>query len=210
MKIVAISDTHSKHKYLTDDLLGDADMIICAGDISTRGGKSEVIDFLNWYSKLPYQYKILIAGNHDFIFEQEQTINSILEEYPNIIYINDSGITINDIKIWGSPIQPYFHNWAFNRIGTSIIKHWDLIPQDTDILVTHGPPMGILDKTIRGAEVGCPYLLEKVNIVKPKFHIFGHIHEAFGQEIIDNTHFINASVLDVRYNLVNHPIYFNI
>jgi Icc-related predicted phosphoesterase len=205
LKIVAISDTHNKHYLLS---LPKGDMIIHGGDVSLRGKRREVIKFLDWFSRLDYKYKIFIAGNHDFLFEDHNLITEILKDYPQLIYLNDSGVEIEGIKIWGSPIQPYFHNWAFNRIGTSIIKHWDLIPNDTNILITHGPPFGILDKTTRGAEVGCPFLLEKVNIVKPKFHIFGHIHESQGDVVENGIHFINASVLDFNHNLINQPIIF--
>ena len=126
--------------------------------------------------------------------------------------MNDSGITIDGIKIWGSPIQPEFFNWAFNRKrGAEIDKHWQLIPDDTDILVTHGPPFGYLDETARMERVGCVDLLKRIDEIKPKVHVFGHIHEGYGTAINDrDTLFINASVLDEHYRLVNEPICFEI
>jgi len=204
MKIVCISDTHGLHDTLE---LPKGDMIIHAGDVSTRGKEDEVIDFLHWYSALDFTYKIFIAGNHDFFFENEslEEINAIIPK--NIIYLNDSGIEINGLKIWGSPIQPWFYDWAFNRQrGSQIKKHWDLIPEDVDILITHGPAYGILDLTVRNEPAGCEDLLTKIRAVKPKFHISGHIHEGYGSIKLFGINFINASVLNANYHLTNAPI----
>lgn len=215
MKIVAISDTHAKHQNL---ILPEGDMLIHAGDVSSMGKESEIKDFLNWFSKTDFAYKILIAGNHDFYFEKISHNTKALEELipANVIYLNDSGVEIENLerttfRIWGSPIQPWFYNWAFNRYrGEDIKRHWDKIPQNTDILITHGPAYGILDKTTRNENVGCEDLLEKIKEIKPKFHICGHIHEAYGRIKESNTEFINASVLDENYNLRNQPIVFEI
>lgn len=204
LKLTLISDTHGFHNDL-ERLEGD--MIIHAGDISKRGAKNELIDFLDWFSALNFEYKFFIAGNHDFYLEQatEHEVKSIIPD--DIIYLNDSGITINNINIWGSPVQPWFHDWAFNRQrGNDIKKHWDLIPDDTDILITHGPPYDILDKTIHNQNVGCEDLFHKVLLVKPKIHVFGHIHEDYGQKVVHGTQFINASVLDERYRVVNEVV----
>ena len=205
MKIITISDTHSQHLGLK---LPEGDMIIHAGDVSGSGSAVDVKSFLNWFSNLDYKYKIFIAGNHDWFFEKnkESEIEKHIPE--NVIYLNDSGVTIENINIWGSPVQPWFLNWAFNRMGKEIIPHWNKIPENTDILITHGPPYNILDKTTQGTLTGCPYLLEKINETKPKYHIFGHIHEAYGIIEKNNTTFINASVLDVQYRRVNDPIIF--
>ncbi len=204
MKIITISDTHGQHDQLS---LPKGDMIIHAGDVSSRGHKSEVDRFLRWYSQLDYKYKIFIAGNHDFYFENtpKQVIEDLIPD--NLIYLNDSGIEIEGLKIWGSPIQPWFHNWAFNRQrGVDIKKHWDLIPTDTDFLITHGPPLDILDRTMSGEAVGCKDLLDKVLAIKPQFHLFGHIHEAYGRIGKNGTQFINASVLNLQYQMVNEAV----
>jgi len=123
------------------------------------------------------------------------------------------GITIStlNIHIWGSPVQPRFGNWAFNRDrGADIDRHWQLIPENTDILLTHGPPKGILDKTFQNLEVGCEMLLQKIEQIQPKYAIFGHIHEAYGQVTKNNIHFINASVVNLRYMVVNPPVEFEL
>ena len=208
MKFVIISDTHGQHKNLT---LPKGDVIIHAGDISQRGKESEIIDFLNWFKDLDFKYKIFIAGNHDFFFEEtsEKDIQKIIPE--NIIYLFDSGVEVENIKIWGSPITPNFFDLAFNSDrGESISKHWELIPTDTDILITHGPAFGQLDKTTRGENVGCEVLLHTIESIQPKVHICGHIHEGYGQTISSKTKFINASVLDEKYGLTNPPITFEL
>lgn len=207
MKFVIISDTHGQHKNLT---LPKGDVIIHAGDISQRGKESEILDFLNWFKDLDFKHKIFIAGNHDFFFEEtpEKDIQNIIPE--NIIYLCDSGVEVENIRIWGSPISPWFYDWAFNRHrGEQIDHHWQLIPLDTDILITHGPAFGQLDKTTRGENVGCKDLLHAIESIKPKVHICGHIHEGYGQTTSSKTKFINASVLDEKYKLKNAPITFD-
>lgn len=208
MKFVAISDTHGQHQKLS---LPQGDVLIHAGDVSPKGTFRQVKDFLSWFSTLDFEYKIFIAGNHDFYFEKADP-SEIKHHIPNnIIYLNDSAVEIAGIKIWGSPIQPWFHDWAFNRQrGTEIKKHWDLIPNDVDILVTHGPVYGILDTTIRGEKVGCQELLSKTQEIQPKVHICGHIHEHYGTYQSAETLFINASILNLRYQIAHQPIVFEL
>jgi len=214
MKILCISDTHNKHKEIPIKYLENADesidMIIHAGDMSGRGYKNEIMPFLDWYNDLPFKHKILIAGNHDFFMEEgnPEEINAMLKNRPNIIYLNDSGVEIEGFKLWGSPVQPWFYSWAFNRRGTEICKHWNMIPLDIDILITHGPAKGYLDLTMRGDVTGCPYLLIKISELKNlKLFVHGHIHEAYGKvEFPDGGTFINASVLNHRYEMQNKPI----
>jgi len=204
MKIVFISDTHALHQKLQ---LPNGDMIIHAGDVSRIGTLSEVKLFLDWYQNLEFKYKIFVAGNHDFFFEKasEHEIENLIPD--NLIYLNDSGVTIENINIWGSPISPRFFDWAFNRDrGKNIKQHWNLIPHNTNILITHGPPMSILDITTSQQHVGCQDLLDSVKIIKPKIHVFGHIHESYGIFDEAGTKFINASVLDEKYNCVHKPV----
>ncbi|MCT4664447.1 MAG: metallophosphatase domain-containing protein [Flavobacteriales bacterium] len=205
MKIVFISDTHGKHHEVR---LPKGDLLIHTGDISSLGEEEEVLDFIDWFSEQPFKYKIFIAGNHDGYFERNDQ-NFIKNKIPfNVIYLNDSGTEIEGIKIWGSPITPAFFNWYFNRErGLKIQHHWDLIPNDVDILLTHGPPYSILDMTHDKRHVGCENLLDTiVQRVKPRIHAFGHIHESCGEIIKHGIHFLNASVLNQKYRLVNKPI----
>lgn len=208
MKFVAISDTHGQHRNL---VLPKGNVLIHAGDITRRGKEPEVIDFVSWFAAQDFEHKIFIAGNHDFYFERtaDDEMEKIIPK--DIIYLNDSGVVIEGLHIWGSPITPWFFDWAFNRHrGEAIRRHWDLIPTNTDMLITHGPVMGILDKTIYGVHAGCEDLLKKVEEIKPAVHICGHIHEGYGIVEKGGIKFINASVLDPQYNLVNTPVLFEL
>lgn len=211
MKITVISDTHNKHLEINPEKLSGGDMIIHCGDVSSIGKEKEIIDFLDWYNTLPYTYKIFIAGNHDFLFENLSwsEINNILSKYPSIIYLNDNWVEIEGFKIWGSPVQPWFHNWAFNRVGEDIKKHWDIIPNDIDILIVHGGPKyaGYLNRTLGGEDVGCPFLSDTIsNLSNLKLFCQGHIHEGRGYfKTGDNKLLVNASVLNRNYVMVNDP-----
>ena len=215
--ITFISDTHSKHQYCENNLPG-GDILIHAGDFMNSGyHKKEVIEFLNWFSAIKgYDKKIFIAGNHDRILENDPTWSSLtIKDYNNLIYLQDEGYSIYDIdgdssvKLYGSPWQPEFFNWAFNlpRNGEVMKAKWDDIPDDTDILITHGPPFGHLD--IPGGQsirVGCEMLRHRVDEIKPKIHVFGHIHGSSGYYYNGHTHFINASILNEQYLYTNLPV----
>lgn len=210
---IFISDTHTHHKEIQSQLLDlyssyNEAILIHTGDISYRGMIGEVKNFLEWFSNLPFEHKIMIAGNHDFAFEDRSSLmRTILqEEYPGIIYLEDSGVEIDGYKIWGSPVTPTFHNWAFNRDKKDIKNHWDAIPDDTDILLTHGPPYEILDMTYSGLNVGCPLLSERIqNLPNLKIHAFGHIHEANGLSLKNEIIYINSSIVDLDYDVKNPP-----
>jgi Icc-related predicted phosphoesterase len=207
MKITFISDTHGKHQSMTDDLVGGP-MIIHAGDISNTGTVGQINQFLEWFAELPYMHKVFIAGNHDFGFEKVRKSYEPGIVIPDgVTYLQDQSVMIEGIKIYGSPWQPRFYDWAFNlNRGEEIAKYWNMIPDDTDILVTHGPPFSVLDRTNRGDVVGCEDLYMRVKNVNPKIHVFGHIHEGYGVREIGDTIFINASSLDARYQYRNNPI----
>ena len=169
--------------------------------------KNEIISFLEWFAAWPPTYKVFVAGNHDFFFEKNSHAGIVKLIPPGVTYLNDTGITIEGIKIWGSPITPWFFDWAFNRNrGADIAKHRAFIPEITRILITHGPPYGILDRTISNEQAGCEDLLKRIHTFKPVCHIFGHIHEGYGMVENEGTVFINASVVDERYRLRNKPV----
>lgn len=201
LKIDCISDTHNKHKQLK---LPGGDILIHSGDVSGRGHSGEIIPFLNWYADQDYGRLVLVPGNHDWGFEKDP--GRYVQECKDrdIILLNDSGCEIEGIKVWGSPVQPWFHSWAFNRQrGADIQRHWDMIPTDTEILVTHGPPYMILDDTLRGgpgAHVGCQDLYSQIlKTPSIKLHVFGHIHEGAGHLIFGGKTYVNASSLDGNY-----------
>lgn len=205
MKITFFSDTHNRHRKIK---FSSGDILIFCGDLTNRGELSQVADFSTFVKKLDYKYKIVIAGNHDFCFEDER--RETAEEYlrnAGIIYLNDTAVEIEGLKFWGSPIQPWFCDWAFNRLrGSEIKKHWDLIPTDTDVLITHGPPYGIRDLCAKNERVGCNDLLDTIIKIRPQIHAFGHIHEGYGTSRVDKTLFVNSCCLDERYFPAHEPI----
>lgn len=208
MKFVAISDTHCRHRSLK---LPKGDVLLHAGDISYRSSRQEIEDFLDWFGKQPFTYKIFIAGNHDFFFEREkeELIRKLLPE--GVLYLKEEACIIDGIKIWGSPYTPWFFRWAFNkRRGDALAKHWRLIPDDTDVLLTHGPAYGILDTVINEQHAGDKDLLKRILEIKPYVHVCGHIHESYGMVKRLGTQFINACILNEAYEMVNKPVTFNV
>ena len=206
MQFIGISDTHEGRW----ENFPDADLVIHAGDATFRGREDERKLFIDWYSKLSHKYKIYVAGNHDIGMNDDDFKKELAKN--NIIYLEDSSVTIEGHVIYGSPWTPTFgHGWAFNADRGSEIKAiWDKIPNNVGILATHGPPYGILDDTnhtgIRdfggvSNHVGCKDLLDAINRVKPGAHVFGHIHEGAGYFIReDGMVCINASQRDEYYN----------
>lgn len=216
MRIAALSDTHGKHRQVD---VPDADVLIFAGDLMTGGwGRSEVLDFGNWFSDLPHKTKVLVAGNHDRLFETNPTW-CIQCFSGNVIYLHDCYTVIDGKKFYGSPVQPWFHDWAFNvPRGPAIKEYWDRIPDDTDVLITHGPPLGLLDKVVSSLHylydeyehLGCEELRYAVERIRPDHHIFGHIHGGYGYarlkyESPDNqyTALHNVAICNEAYNAVN-------
>ncbi len=204
MKIVCISDTHNLHHHVQH--IPDGDLLIHAGDITRRGSLEDVESFNSWLGELRHKYKVCISGNHDFCFEQNPEVARSL--ITNAYYLQDEEITIEGFKLYGSPWQPWFFNWAFNlRRGTPLKEKWEKIPSDTDILITHGPPHGILDKVMMGENVGCEELLLRLgSLEKLKLHVFGHIHEACGIHEHLGIRMVNASTCTLGYKSTNAPI----
>ena len=207
MKITFISDTHNKHEHLTrNKILGSGNVLVHAGDISSMGRPHEIMNFLEWFSNTDFEYKLFIAGNHDFGFQEGFEIPQSFKN-KGVIYLQDSEVVIDGVKFYGSPWQPEFHNWAFNLPrGQKLAEKWKMIPTNTDVLVTHSPVYGFLDYAPMGGHVGCEELYRKVFEVKPKIHVCGHIHSAYGQKSIDGIEFLNASLLDERYEHAHNPI----
>ncbi|MHA2274236.1 MAG: metallophosphatase domain-containing protein [Candidatus Kariarchaeaceae archaeon] len=201
MRLLNIADTHSYQKNFINIYgnLPEADIIIHAGDLTNWGGRKELKRFARWWNELPYEHKILIAGNHDFCLYDYPEMSELLDGH----YLLDSSVTINGIKFWGSPWTPKFGNWTFMIDRFEINKKWNKIPSNVDILITHGPPFGYGDFEIHTkSRVGCEHLYEKILEIQPKLHICGHIHEDFGIRRIKNTTTINASSF---LGLTNNP-----
>ncbi len=208
MKLVCISDTHGDHANVQ---LPDGDVLVHAGDITAHGIEQDLEEFLQWFSEMPHKHKMFIAGNHDrFLERSAHAARQYAEDY-GVTWLNDSGITIDGVNFWGSPITLRFHDWSFMRDpGDDIARHWSLIPKNTDVLITHGPPFGILDhvKRLDGSEeqTGCPQLLETVLVTQPKVHIFGHIHEEYGVIKREGVEFLNVSTMNQSYRISNDPV----
>jgi Icc-related predicted phosphoesterase len=203
IRIVCISDTHGQHAKLS---VPDGDILIHAGDFAAFGDTPiEIIDFNQWLGTLPHRHKVVIAGNHDWMFERHS--GAARELLTNAIYLENSGTELAGLKFWGSPVQPEFNNWAFNVArGAAIRRYWKMIQASTDVLVTHGPPYGVLDTAHPTTDhLGCEELAEVVQQIRPSLHVFGHIHGGQGQQNSDGTLYVNASVVNEAYQLVYAP-----
>jgi Icc-related predicted phosphoesterase len=238
MRITHISDTHNKHNQL-NGLLPGGDLLIHSGDISSLGRKSEVERFVKWFNDIDnYTNKVFIAGNHDMNFDREILLRDKLTHFegrteydtecaegkpdwlkellgihlrPNVFYLENSFVEIDQIKIWGSPITPSFgYGWAFNKDrGHAINEVWNTIPMDTDIVITHGPIYGYCDRTNRGGlNVGCEQLYHRLNEVQPQLHFSGHIHEAYGYRQTNWGYAFNGCNCDLSYLVNNKPMTF--
>jgi Icc-related predicted phosphoesterase len=188
MRIVCVSDTHGRHRFTE---VPDGDILVHGGDLTLRGSLEDVEEFDRWLGTLPHRHKVVICGNHDFCFQDHPA--EARARITNATYLEDSGAEIAGLKFYGSPWTPLFWNWAFMLSEVDLAAKWALIPSGLDVLITHGPPHGILDLTNRSERAGSLTLLHRAYEVKPRLHVFGHIHEAAGRSDIDGTIFLNAS-----------------
>lgn len=203
MRLVCISDTHSMHRQI--ERVPDGDVLIHAGDSLGVGKVQELEELNDWFGELPHKHKILVAGNHDWCLESSEVPELFLT---NAKYLEDSGTEIDGIRFWGSPWTVPFYSWAFQLSTEERSKKWALIPQKTDVLITHGPASGIFDFVPDAGHVGCEELMKRIDQLRLKAHICGHIHEGagFGVRERDGLKFANASICDERYRPINPPI----
>jgi Icc-related predicted phosphoesterase len=211
MKMVCFSDTHYTPPKLD---LPEADIAVCAGDVCFKGKEAEYRSFIDWYEKQPIKHKILVPGNHDWFTEDKTDFaKSIAKSHGVILLINDL-IEVDGIKIYGTPVQPFFCDWAWNyHYPNARDAYFSQIPEGIDVLVTHCPPFGILDETPpsswnnnEGEHVGDQVLAKHVWRAKPRFHVFGHIHHSYGIMYKYGTKFINAAICTEQYTPDNPPI----
>ena len=188
MRIVCVSDTHGYHRRTE---IPPGDILVHAGDITQHGTLEDVEFFNEWLGTLPHARKVVICGNHDWCFQERPA--EARARITNATYLEDSGCAIAGLAFYGSPWTPLFFDWAFMLSEPGLAAKWALIPNGLDVLVTHGPAHGILDMTNRGEPAGSLTLFDRVREVKPRLHVFGHIHEAAGRSDIDGTVFLNAS-----------------
>lgn len=207
MKLVCISDTHGQHARL---VVPAGDVLVHAGDWSGAGEEAKPHDFLGWLDAQPHAHKIFIAGNHDFYPERHPDhFREQIAATSRVAYLDDSGTIIEGVHFWGSPVTPWFYDWAFNRSrGAEIARHWSRIPNDTHVLVTHGPPQGVLDADGNGEGQGCWDLLQRTaELSQLRLHVFGHMHAWGGRVLRDGAkRFLNASVCDDKNRLVREPL----
>lgn len=206
MKIVMISDTHAKWQKLQ---IPECDILISAGDYSFRGEKHLVKNFHEWMSKQPARHVISVQGNHETWVEKnlEEARELVFKNSPRVKFVVEESFEIEGIKFHGSAITPWFYNWAWNvERGPAIKAHWDKIPDDTQVLITHGPPAGILDivyypdGVTPRERVGCHDLMDRIKQLKNlKLHVFGHIHCDAGEKNFNGVQFVNAAICDEQY-----------
>lgn len=195
MRIVAISDTHNLHRHYGLEPWGnipDGDLLIHCGDVTTHGREAEVEEFLGWFQRQPHRHKIWIAGNHDRCLEGVDVRRRWFRD--GVIYLEDEEVEIQGLRIWGSPYTPDHHDFAFQLHDTGP-ERWRKIPEGIDVLITHGPPFGILDSVHGVHNAGCHDLTPEVLFrVLPQVHFFGHIHEGYGTKVDRGVKFVNAAV----------------
>lgn len=249
MRLALVSDTHGKHGELQRgweasgdwDLLLGCDAVVHCGDGTRVGTPHEGAALLRWLTRvaLAGPAVLLVPGNHDFCFDPAwratterglerhghraaygEAFGRLRVEHPLVHFLVDSGADVGGVSFWGSPVTPWFNDWAWNRArGADIRRHWDMVPAGVDVLVTHGPPRGVLDALSdrnwkpdrpEGRNPGCHDLLETVARVRPALHCFGHIHEARGYRREGSTLFVNCSSLDERYEPCGPPVFVDV
>lgn len=210
MKYIILSDTHEKQAEI--GTLPECDFLIHCGDMTYKGEFFPIRDFVQWFEKQPARYRICIVGNHELTTDINHSkynpaIRAMLADNKNFHYLENNQVVLDGIKFYGSPAQPWFFDWGHNfQRGAEIRKVWAKIPQDVDVLITHGPPFGVLDRVKKhkkngdNEHAGCADLLEIVERYKPKLHCFGHLHQD-GLRVATNgiTTFVNGAVLDDDY-----------
>jgi len=214
-RFVCFSDTHGKHRSIPSSHIVEGDVLLHAGDFSNTGEPQQVKDLAEWLAQYPAAHKVVIAGNHDVTFHADY-YKRAWERYHRVqedveatralltgpsspcIYLEDAATDVLGYQIYGSPWQPEFCDWAFNLEPGELAPKWAQIPRDVDILMTHGPPLGIGDKTFLGKRAGCDHLLSAVRQRPVTVHVAGHIHEGYGTVADGDVLFVNASTCTLK------------
>lgn len=213
MRVCCISDTHNNEIEVPE-----CDLLIHAGDATMRGSKKELARFFHWFGDSPATHKVFVPGNHDRECERDPDSISRMAWTYGVRLLNCEAVDIEGVRVYGYPWQPRFFDWAFNADPHELSQRASEIPE-CDILVSHGPPYGIGDRVDRPGpredpHVGDPYLLRRIREIKPKYVVYGHIHEGYGmyvsRDVGPHTHFLNVSTCTVRYRPTNKPVQFSI
>lgn len=206
MKLVCISDTHGH----TDLQVQDGDVLIHAGDLTPRGTIESFRQGIEWLGSLPHKAKLFVPGNHDFCCEKNPDLSDSICHAHGVHLLIDKSISVFGFRYYGSPWQPWFHDWAFNLKSEEHLRRvWEKVPTNTDVLITHCPPFGIQDPGFGGRSIGCPHLRAAVlQRIRPSVHVYGHAHQGHGAVTHGepSTLFINASLCNDRNELVRGSI----
>jgi Icc-related predicted phosphoesterase len=214
LQLVIVSDTHQWHK---KEMIAQGDVLIHAGDFSGMGNRKELEAFQEWllFHHLFFKKILLVPGNHDFTMCVESIREELTKAVPNLEILIDRSIVIDGVKFHGSPYVPTFGRWAFMKDDNELKAHWDNIPVDTQVLITHGPPHKKLDEVWSGmvgnVHAGSKTLTERIkSLSKLKLHVFGHIHEGAGVIKDGEVTYINAAQVNMYYENVYKPHLFKI
>lgn len=195
VRIVAVADTHLHESESYE--IPEGDIFIHAGDMCRFGHFTELRIAAKWITSLPHAFKIVISGNHDWPFVHANA--EARELFKDVTYLQDSATEIAGLRVYGSPWQPRFFDWAFNLDrGKALADVWKKIPAKTDVLITHGPPQGYGDLTYSGDRAGCLDLLRRIQQVRPRLHLFGHIHDDGGAWKVGPSHCVNVTTSECR------------
>lgn len=207
MKIVILSDTHEKHEEL-GTLAGDV-LIHCGDSAYGFGSDDAAVDRLDdWFARQAFGLILCIGGNHDFGLQARVAVQEPV--FRNAVYLQDNSVRYKGVTFYGTPWVPELASWAFYLPPNEMRDRWELIPEATDVLITHSPPHGILDRNSRGKSCGCPDLFRRVLDIGPRIHCFGHVHASAGTLEFRGTTFVNASVVDSRYRIARQPYEFDV
>lgn len=207
MKIVIISDTHGQHAELG---ALEGDVLIHCGDFTFgRQRQAQATDALDaWFARCNFQHILCTGGNHDFLADEAAAGGARVFRHAH--YLRDQALVLDGVKFYGAPWVPELAGWAHYRTDAELLEDWARIPGDTDVLITHTPPLGILDRNSSGKACGCPYLRDAVNVLRPQLHCFGHVHASAGVMRAGDTTYVNASVVNKRYEVKRAPIEVNV
>jgi predicted phosphohydrolase len=220
LRFVVMSDTHNRHGSLS---VPEGDVLVHTGDFTNHGTLAEVADFARWFGSLPHPVKVIVPGNHDMIMDRQyydaywadwshvkESSDEAFEAFAQrgVHVLIDSMIEIRGVRVYGSPHVPTYAPWltAFNVTPDRIAELWRRIPTNVDVLLTHTPPAGRLDREMFGKPVGCTALhAELSGRVRPKFHVFGHVHTDTGAVTVGPTTFVNAASVTDFYSTRGRP-----
>ena len=207
MRLVVVSDTHGRHEELG---ILEGDVLIHCGDACNGFQRDpEDVDRLDsWFGRQQFDVILCTGGNHDFAFEKRRSVGR--EVLQNAIFLEDSRFEMGGVNFYGSPWTPELEGWAFYLKPELAETRWSQIPADTDVLITHTPPAGVLDSNSSGKQCGCPHLRDRITEVRPSIHCFGHVHASAGTHSADGIQYMNASMVSSRYRIVHTPLIYQL